>query len=595
MTLHAARSPSAAGMAFLRLSRGFWKAPSPRLAWGWTLAVAVAVLGHISAQIAMNFWNRAFFDALERKDGAAVTSAFLLLPLLILAIATVIPAMVYTRMMLQMHWRRWVTTRLAGWWLADQRYYRLGFTAPEQGAPEYRIADDVRLSVDPLVDFVIGLVAASITAATFAAILWKVAGSAVVTLGGTSFEVPAYMAIAAVAYALLVSAFAYLAGQPLIAKTSHKNEMEAQFRAEMTRMRENAESIALIRGDKDELSALLRSYGSVVAAWRVVIRQHGIIAIVVNANSAFFPILPLILVTPKYLSGELTLGAVMQVVAAFSAVQIALIWFVDNAVRLADWFASATRVMELADALEDIDRGTLMEEETHIRFGTSEDGAIHLDHLSVADNAGRDVIAESSITIARGEKVLLAGESGSGKSILVRALAGLWPWGSGTIRWPEGATISFVPQRPYLPLGTLREALLYPQQGEVSDEAITAAMRRCGLGYLVKKLDDRETRWDQTLSGGERQRVAFARLLIQRPDIIIMDEATSALDEDSQFSMLSLLHEELQDATVISVAHRSGVAEFHTRQIKLEKRTAGARVTQSSLPKSLWHLFGRTS
>jgi putative ATP-binding cassette transporter len=595
MTNSPARSPSAAGMAFLRLARGFWKSPRPGLAWGWTLAVSIAVLGHISAQIGMNFWNRAFFDALERKDAAAISSAFLLLPLLILAIATVIPAMVYTRMILQMRWREWVTTRIAGWWLADQRYYRLGFTAPEQGAPEYRIADDVRLSIDPLVDFAIGLVAASITAATFAAILWKVAGSAVITLGGRSFEIPAYMAVAAVAYALLVSAFAYLAGQPLIAKTSRKNEMEAQFRAEMTRMRENAESIALIRGDKDELSALLRSYSSVVAAWKVVIRQHGIIAIVVNANAAFFPILPLLLVTPKYLSGSLTLGAVMQVVAAFSAVQTALIWFVDNAVRLADWFASATRVMELADALEDIDRGTLMEEETHIRFGTSTDGAIHLDHLSVADNAGRDVIEQSSITIARGEKVLLAGESGSGKSILVRALAGLWPWGSGTIRWPAGATIAFVPQRPYLPLGTLREALLYPQQGEVPEEAITAAMRRCGLGYLIRKLDDGQTRWDQTLSGGERQRVAFARLLIQRPEIIIMDEATSALDEDSQFSMLSLLHEELQDATVISVAHRSGVAEFHTRQIKLEKRTAGARVTQSSLPKSLWHLFGRAS
>ncbi len=585
-------TPPSVGLAYLRLTGGFWATAGKKRAWLWTFAVLVSLLAQISTQIGMNIWNRVFFDALERKDAGAVGAAFLALPLLLLAIALAVSALVVSRMNLQMRWREWVTRRVAGWWLADQRYYRMAFTAPEQGAPEYRIADDVRLAVEPLVEFAIGLIAASITAATFAGILWQVAGSATLTLAGTPYEIPAYMAIAAVVYAAIASVLAFIAGRPLISRVSAKNEAEAQFRADMTRLRENAESIALIRGDKDELSSLLKAYDAVVMGWRRVIAQNGVIALVLNTNGALFPIVPLLLISPKYLSGDLTLGAVMQVVAAFSAVQAALIWFVDNAVKLADWYASAGRVMELANALGDIDVGTVMEDETHIQFGQSDDGVIHLERLSVADSAGRAVIGEASITIERGEKVLLTGESGSGKSILIRALAGLWPWGSGTIRLPNNASIAFVPQRPYLPLGTLRDALIYPSQDEVDDAVIISAMKRCGLGYLVKKLGD-ETRWDQQLSGGERQRIAFARLLIQRPEIIIMDEATSALDDESQFSLLTLLHEELAPATVISVAHRSGVAEFHGRQIKLEKRAAGAHVSQSILPKPLWHLFGR--
>jgi putative ATP-binding cassette transporter len=399
------------------------------------------------------------------------------------------------------------------------------------------------------------------------------------------------MALAAVLYAVIASLAAYFAGRPLVPRIAAKNEAEAQFRAEMTRLRENAESIALIKGDADERDSVGENYGRVVAAWLNVIRQQGVIAIVLNTNGALFPIVPLLLIAPKYLSGEITLGAVMQVVAAFSAVQAALIWFVDNFVRLAEWFASVTRVDELAEALEALDVGTIMEGETQITLGESADGAIHIDNLSIAHSNGRIVIADTSGVVEPGEKVLITGESGSGKSTLIRALAGLWPWGSGSIGLPRGKRLAFVPQKPYLPMGTLRDVLLYPEaESRVSDEVVVAALKRCGLSYLAKRLDEEE-RWDQTLSGGERQRVAFARLLIQKPDIIIMDEATSALDEDSQNSLLGLLDEELAEATVISVGHRPGLEDFHDRKITLEKRQAGAQLTSKRLGKSLWRLF----
>lgn len=578
--------------SFIAFASGYWRGKGAARAWGLTAIVLAALFAQIAMSVAFNKWNRVFFDALGKKNVADVWHALAWLPWLISGTALIVSTLVIARMTLQVRWRAWLTDAVKGWWVADQRYYRLAFVAPDLSAPEFRIADDVRLSVEPLVEFALGLLSAALTAATFATILWQVAGSYRVTLGGASFEIPAYMAIAAILYAAVASTAAYFTGRPLVGRISHKNEMEARFRAEMTRLRENSESIALIKGCEDELASLRANYRNVVAAWMKIVAQQGKIALVLNTNSAMFPVIPLLLTAPKYLAGDLTLGGVMQVVAAFMAVQAALIWFVDNFVRLAEWFASARRVIELTSALEDLDIGTTMEDENLIHLGPSDDGLLHIDNLSVADRRGRVMIDGASTNISPGEKVLITGESGSGKSTLIRALAGLWPWGSGSILLPRDAPIAFVPQRPYLPLGSLRDALLYPEAGaEIDDKRIVAVMERCGLAYLAGRLDEDNIRWDQTLSGGERQRIAFCRLLLHKPKIIIMDEATSALDEQSQASLLSLLREDLSGATVVSVGHRPGIEDFHDRKLVLEKKMAGAHMSQQRLPKSLWHLL----
>ncbi|WP_296575331.1 ABC transporter ATP-binding protein/permease [Phreatobacter sp.] len=577
--------------AFFGMARGFWTGSSARRAWLLTIIVLAFAFAQITAQVGINGWNRLFFDALERKDIGAVVTTVSLLPLLLGIASFTMSGLVVSRMLLQVRWREWLTNRLAGWWIADQRYYRLGFLDTEHSAPEFRIAEDVRIATEPLVEFAIGLISAAVTALTFAAILWTVAGSITFEIAGRTVFIPAYMAIAAVVYAVVASLAAYFVGRALVGKVAEKNETEALFRAEMTRLRENAESIALIKGDSDERASVRETYRNVVVAWMAVVRRQGFLALVLNTNGALFPLVPLLLAAPKYLSGDLSLGAVIQVAAAFSAVQAALIWFVDNFVRLSEWYASVVRVDELAQTLEEVDIGAIMEDEQQIELGESDDDAIHIDNLSLSHRNGRVVIDDASIRIAQGEKVLIAGESGTGKSTLIRALAGLWPWGSGRIAFPKNVRYAFVPQKPYLPRGTLKDVLLYPESdAPVTEDVIRAAMERCGLDYMVKRLNADDD-WDRVLSGGERQRVAFCRLLIHRPPIIIMDEATAALDEGSQDSLLSLFQKELAGSTLISVGHRPGLEDFHTRKVTLIRRPAGAHMQASPLRKSLWKLM----
>lgn len=576
---------------FCALALEFWTGETKRRAWTLTGLVALCIALQLGAQLSINEWNRKFFDALESKNVQSLGWATALLPALVAFSGLAVSGALVARMTLQMRWREWLTEKLAGWWLEDQRYYRLEIAAAEQTSPEYRIAKDVQLAVDPLVEFAVGFLTALATALAFVEVLWTVGGALEFSLFGVRFVLPGYLGFAAVVYATIAGSLAYFAGRPLIPAVARKNEAEARLLAELTRLKENAESIALIRGDADELTSVLQNYQRVVAAWMRQIHCNGVIATVQSANGALVPLIPLVLVAPKYLAGALTLGAVMQLASAFMSVQIAFNWFIDNSVRVAEWMASANRVDELAEALESLDIGVIMDEKEFIEFGVSDDDTIHLQDLAVAHRNGRVVIAGANVIIPSGEKLLVAGPSGTGKSTLVRALAGLWPWGSGRILLPRNARIVFVPQKPYIPLGALRQAMLYSiSDKDITDEMIGGAMRRCGLGYLVKHLDE-ERRWDQTLSGGERQRTAFVRLLLQRPQIIIMDEATSALDEESQISMLRLFNEDLAGATVISVGHRAGMEDFHDKKLVLERRPAGAHITSRKLEKSLWHLF----
>jgi putative ATP-binding cassette transporter len=299
---------------------------------------------------------------------------------------------------------------------------------------------------------------------------------------------------------------------------------------------------------------------------------------IVSQTSGFVaPVLPIILCAPKYLAGTMSLGEVMQAASAFTIVQAAFNWLVDNYPRLADWTASARRVSSLMVSLDALERAEDGEGVERIERGETGGVALRLRDLSVTLDDGTAVVKDAEVAIAPGERVLIAGESGTGKSTLVRAIAGLWPWGKGDVEVGDGKTILLMPQRAYVPVGSLRRAATYPQPPDsASDAEIARVLKLVGLGHLADRLDE-ETAWDRTLSGGEKQRLAFARIFLHQPDIVVLDEATSALDPESQDRLMELLTKELQGMTIVSVGHRPELEAFHSRKIVLERRRGGAK------------------
>jgi putative ATP-binding cassette transporter len=561
---------------FARLASGWWRGASARNAWLLTLALAALVIGNIGVNVAVNQWNRIFFDALERRDSGTLGLALAAFVGLVAVTAGVGVLIVLTRETLQVRWREWLVERLTGLWLGRQRYYRLNLAQIEPANPEYRIADESRLSTEPLVDFAIDLLNAVLSLVAFIGILWTVGGAISFQIFGSWVTIPAYMTIAALLYGATMSSLAVMVGRPLVPGVAAKNEAEARFRFELTRLRDNAESIALIRGEPDERALLRGTYATLVRRWLAVVRLHGRLTWISNASGALIPVVPLLLAAPKYLAGELTLGAVTQLAAAFVQVQVAFAWLVDRYKFIAMWYASARRVMALVEACDELDRS--LGEAGRIERLERADPRVSVRHLTIRDRAGRVLIHDANLTIEPGEKVLVLGESGTGKSTLMRAIAGLWPWGSGAIVVPADVAIAFVPPRPYLPLGTLRQAILYPALDlEIGDDEIGAMLDECGLAHWTDRLDTVE-RWDQIMSSGERQRLAFARLFLQKPAIAVLDDATSALDEASQAALMRLLRSELPLTTVISVAQRPETEAFHDRCLRLVRSDAGARL-----------------
>jgi putative ATP-binding cassette transporter len=362
-----------------------------------------------------------------------------------------------------------------------------------------------------------------------------------------------------------------LIGRRFIAVSESKNQSEAELRYLLTRLRENGESIALIQGEDEERAGVGRALRKVLRAWRSIGFQNMKTTIVSQTSSYIAPVLPVILCAPKFLDGTMSLGEVMQAASAFTIVQGAFNWLVDNYPKLADWTASARRVASLMTSLDALEAAETGDQVGRIaRNAEGEGAALRLRDLSVTLDDGT--------AIKPGERVLIAGESGTGKSTLVRAIAGLWPWGGGTIEVQKGAKLMLLPQRPYVPIGTLRRAATYPDPAESrSVEEVAQAFRRVGLEHLIDRLDE-EAPWDQTLSGGEKQRLAFARIFLHKPDIIVLDEATAALDPNSQDELMAHLSERPEQTTLVSVGHRPELEAFHSRKILLERRRGGAKL-----------------
>jgi vitamin B12/bleomycin/antimicrobial peptide transport system ATP-binding/permease protein len=560
-------------------ARGFWGKSGDRLAWPFSIGLLVLIIANVGFQYGINVWNRAIFDGIEKRDSATVL--YLTAVFFPLAIGSVLlgVAQVFTRMGIQRRWRAWLTNSVVSRWLTSGRYYQLNLVSGDHQNPEYRIAEDLRIATDSPVDFMAGVTSAFLSASTFIIVLWTIGGALTVTVAGASSTIPGFLVIAAVLYAGIASGSILTIGRRFVQVSEDKNQAEAEYRYALTRVRENGESIALLGGEAEERDGIDKTFTKVLRQWAALAGQHMRTTLVSQGSSLIAPVVPILLCAPKFLDGSMSLGQVMQAASAFTIVQSAFGWLVDNYPRLADWNACARRIASLMMSLDGLERAERGDGIGRIKRGETEGEAmLTLNDLSVTLDDGTAVVGETEVVVAPGERLLVAGESGTGKSTLVRAIAGLWPWGGGAINFHADRRLFMLPQKPYVPFGTLRRAVAYPGAAEDwSVEQIGEALHEVGLDHLRDKIDD-EAPWDQTLSGGEKQRLAFARLLLHKPDIIVLDEATSALDEKSQDSMMEMVTKQLPNATIVSVAHRVELEAFHSRKIVLERRKGGAKL-----------------
>ena len=568
---------------FWTSASGFWFGDTSRTAWLLTVGLTVLIFIQLAFQYRMNIWNRDIFNALEKKDGDAVwTQAIIFVPLVATMVALAIIA-VYGRMTTQRKWREWLSNHLVGRWLANGRYYQLDLVTGDHQNPEGRIAEDARNATDSPVDFVVGIFSSAATAVTFIGVLWVVGGDLNIGTPEAPIVIPSYLVIAAVVYAAITSAAVMLVANRFVAVSERTNQAEAEYRYALTRVRENGESIALLGGEKEERAGLQQSLALVILRWRDLCHQHMRYTLVSNTHWLIAAVVPLVLCAPKYVAGTMTLGEVMQAAAAFVQVQSGFNWLLDNYPRLAGWIASARRVGSLMASIDHLEAAGMPGASRAITRTEHEGPALRLQNLSVELDDGTVVVKDADVLIQPGERVLLLGESGTGKTTLTRAIAGLWPWGQGNIVVPSGAKMVLMPQRPYIPLGTLRRAATYPlSPTDAPDATVCELVKTVGLGYLVEHLDE-EAPWNRTLSGGECQRLAFVRLLLHQPDIVVMDEATSALDPPSQEHLMTLVAERLPHAAIVSIAHRPELEAFHHRKLVFERRPGGSRLIGDSV------------
>jgi vitamin B12/bleomycin/antimicrobial peptide transport system ATP-binding/permease protein len=564
------------GRDLVLFARVLRRAPGGRRVMAIFIASIAVTIGNMAGQVWLNEWNGQFFDALGRKELAE----FLHLLWSFLGIIAVLLALTVTQTFLQerlkLRLREWIARHLLVAWLKPMRIYQLSFAGPYGRNPDQRLQEDTRLLGDFTADLGCGLVYSLLQIIAFVGVLWALSAQVAFDVAGHHIAIPGYMVWCAIAYAAIGSSLTFLVGRPLIALNAERYAREAEFRFALVRVNESGESIALHGGEGDEHRHLDISLMAVIDTMRRISTSLARLTWITAGTGWLSLVVPILVAAPAYFGGNLSLGGLIMVAGAFSQVQWAMRWFVDNFSRLADWRAAVHRVARFREALDDLP--AVEEGAEEITRSLHPDGYLAFEGVRILLPDGHIIIEEASASFRPGDRVLIVGETGAGKSTLFRAVAGLWPWGSGTILTPPPEAMAFLPQRPYLPLGTLRNAVTYPSPPDAfSIATVRQALERCDLGNLLDKLD-RVERWDRELSLGEQERLAFARLLLHKPGWVFLDEATAALDEDSQRHIMGLFDAELKNTTVLSIGHRPDLAVYHTRTLQLVHGRDGARL-----------------
>lgn len=565
---------------FTRIAAPYFRSED-RWAGRILLLVVIALqLFQVWLNVRFNAWYNTFYTALQDKDWNTFIYQFGVFSALAAAFIITAVYQLYLQQWLQIRWRRWLTEAYLGRWLAQGTHYRMRLKGDEADNPDQRIADDIRLFINGTLDIGIALLGSVVTLVSFVVILWNLSAATPLMIGDSSYQIPGYLVWAALIYAVIGTWVTHLVGRPLIKLNFDQQRYEADFRFSLVRLRENAEEVTLLAGEPAEEERLLGRFGNVVRNWYGIMSRTKRLTFLTAGYNQVAIIFPFLVVSPVYFFGTLTLGGLMQIAQAFSQVQSALSFFVTAYASIADWKAVLDRLTGFEasiDWAQGLDEGA-----PRVEFASDGGNALVVNDLAVKLPNGEEIVRVSGFSVGPGERVLVTGPTGSGKTSLFRALGGVWPFGAGAIKVPKGASVLVLPQRPYLPLGTLRGALAYPKpQDAFAPSEMSEVLEAVGLGALRGELDE-AAYWADKLSGGEQQRLSIARALLQKPQWLFLDEATSALDEESEAQLYRLLIERLPDSAIVSIGHRASLTQFHARFFRLSPEAPGRhRLTET--------------
>ncbi len=550
-------------------------------------AVIALELAWVFATVQLNEWNVAFYNSIQNKDFPAFKHQLLIFCVIAVGAIAVAVYQIYLKQWLEIRWRRWLTRRYLDAWLSDELHYRLRLAGDLADNPDQRIAEDVEAFASRTVAIGVGLLGNCVSLVSFSVILWGLSGPLAFSLFGHEVSIPGYLFFAALFYSAVGTVIAHFIGRPLVRLNFDQQRYEADFRVDLVRVRENGEQIALMNGGPAEEARLDRRFSKVWGNFFELMRAQKRLTWFTSGYNQISVIFPYVVVSPAYFAGQIQLGQLMQTASAFGSVQGSFSFFVSAYVQLAEWTSVVNRLSGFERAMAEVRAAGVTP--AFASAGTAEGGGLALSQIDVRLPSGAPLITADGLKVEPAERVLITGPSGAGKTTLLRAIAGIWPHGSGEIGRHEDHTLMVLPQKPYVPVGRLDAALAYPKPPEAVPPAwLETALKDVGLEQLTARLEE-EAPWPHLLSLGEQQRLAIARALIHAPEILLLDEATSALDEPSEAALYALLRERLPDATLISIGHRSTLVDLHDRVLNLDGteaprvlRPAGAPVLQSA-------------
>ena len=550
------------------LTKSYWQSEEKKKAFFLLGCIIALTLGVVYMLVLLSQWNNSFYSALQNYDAKKIFDELIHFSWLAAIYILLAVYSYYLQQTLILNWRRWLTTRFIDIWLQNKTYYNLQMFGKDTDNPDQRISEDVRQFVEMTLSFGIGILKAFCTFASFVVILYNLSGSLSFTFMGKTWTINGYMLWASLLYSVIGTYITHIVGRKLVKINFIQQKYEADFRFSMIRLRESAESVAFYRGEAQEGSVFKQRFKMLLDNfWKLVNKQKQLVFLN-SGYSQIAIIFPFVVAMNRYLTKEVTLGGLMQVASAFGRVQDSLSYFVDMYSSIAQWQAVVMRLTCFGHHMHDVYQQA---ERFHVeRFAAAD--VVEVNNMQINLPDGKPLLENISFTLHPGHNVLIKGVSGSGKSTLLRAISGIWPFVDGKIFLPERDKLMFIPQKSYLPLGTLRAALNYPGNKPIDDTELIYLMDLCQIGYLKDKLD-LEADWSHVLSVGEQQRLAFVRAHIQQPQWLFLDEATSALDEDTEANMYSLLQERLQQTTVVSVGHRSTLNKYHELVLRLNKST----------------------